>query len=71
MLVASTGIAVTAIGIVLIHVHSHTAQNAAKRVFRRFKRKFQSEAFNGLGLFRFITYWFAIRRVLREKRSAQ
>jgi hypothetical protein len=44
---------------------------ASKRAFCRFKRKFQSEAFNGLGLFRFITYWFAIRRVLREKRSAQ
>jgi hypothetical protein len=50
---------------------TYTQQNASKRAFRRFKRKFQSEAFNGIGLLRFVRYWFAIRRVLREKRSAQ
>ncbi len=46
---------------------SYTPQNASKRAFRRFKRKFHSEAFNGLGLLRFIRYWFAIRRMKKER----
>jgi hypothetical protein len=39
----------------------------SNRHYRRFKRKFQSEAFNGLGLFRYIRYWFAIRRMKRDR----
>jgi hypothetical protein len=47
---------------------TYSPQLASKRAFRRFKRKFHSEAFNGLGLglVAFVRYWFAIKRMRKQ-----
>lgn len=41
---------------------AYTPERASLRAYKRLKRKFQSEVFNGLGFFRFVAYWFTIRR---------
>jgi hypothetical protein len=46
---------------------SYTPQNASKRAYRRFKRKFHNDTFAGIGLVRFVLYWFAIRRMKKDR----
>lgn len=47
---------------------AYTQQNASKRDYRRFKRKFHNDVFAGMGMFRFFSYWFSIRRAVKAVR---